>query len=644
MKPTLLALLLGTTLAAQAAEAPTYQGLGADSVSAATLEKFRAKPLPAELSRKVQSVLDLRAPGAGILSPDGQSLYFGWRVTGSAQVWRIDGPQRFPVQMTGGEDATNVLDITPDGKWLLLSRDRKGEENPGLYLQPAKGGALTAIQHLPGVQTFFEFVSDDGRYVYYRSNDEVRDSYTFYRYDIRAAKKEKLFERKGYWSIIDHRADGSLLLQKAASNVAAEIWAWSPSTREFSAVIGQGESEEHDVRFGSQPGEFFVQTNKLGDVRRLYRMVGGKLSPISPEGKWDVAGFALDKPKQKLYYSVNEAGYTKSYALDARTLKPLKLPAFPGADHVSIAGGTRDGQSIIIGVETATAPRSNYVLDWKSGKLTQWVLPSTPEIDTRQFAVASLESYPTRDGAQIPMFVRRPAQCNPAPCPIVVHFHGGPEAQSDAGFSPYAQLFVDAGFIYVEPNVRGSDGYGKAWLNSDNGAKRLDVVSDIEDAAIYMKRAWAKDGVVPKIGVMGGSYGGYSTLFAMTRYAGAYDAGVATVGMSSLLTFLENTAPYRRALRVAEYGDPVKDREALIKLSPISYIEQLKDPLLIIQGASDPRVPVGEAVQMYEAAQKRGVASELILFADEGHGAAKRENQVASIGHTLRFFQTYLQR
>lgn len=644
MKPTLLALLLGTTLAAQAAEAPTYQGLGADSVSAATLEKFRAKALPAELSRKVQSVLDLRAPGAGILSPDGQSLYFGWRVTGSAQVWRIDGPQRFPVQMTGGEDATNVLDVSPDGQWLLLSRDRKGEENPGLYLQPAKGGALTAIQHLPGVQTFFEFVSDDGRYVYYRSNDEVRDSYTFYRYDIRAAKKEKLFERKGYWSIIDHRADGSLLLQKAASNVAAEIWAWSPSTREFSAVIGQGEAEEYDVRFGSQPGEFFVQTNKLGDVRRLYRMVGGKLSPISPEGKWDVAGFALDKPKQKLYYSVNEAGYTKSYALDARTLKPLKLPAFPGADHVSIAGGTRDGQRIIIGVETATAPRSNYVLDWKSGKLTQWVLPSTPEIDTRQFAVASLESYPTRDGAQIPMFVRRPAQCNPAPCPIVVHFHGGPEAQSDAGFSPYAQLFVDAGFIYVEPNVRGSDGYGKAWLNSDNGAKRLDVVSDIEDAAIYMKRAWAKDGVVPKIGVMGGSYGGYSTLFAMTRYAGAYDAGVATVGMSSLLTFLENTAPYRRALRVAEYGDPVKDREALIKLSPISYIEQLKDPLLIIQGASDPRVPVGEAVQMYEAAQKRGVASELILFADEGHGAAKRENQVASIGHTLRFFQTYLQR
>ncbi|WP_199065113.1 alpha/beta hydrolase family protein [Chitinimonas sp. BJB300] len=225
---------------------------------------------------------------------------------------------------------------------------------------------------------------------------------------------------------------------------------------------------------------------------------------------------------------------------------------------------------------------------------------------------------------------------------MIVQFHGGPEGQSRAGFSARAQLFIDAGFIYVQPNVRGSDGYGKTWLNADNGPKRLDVISDIEDAAIYIKKAWAQNGIAPKVGVMGGSYGGYSTLYAMTRFAGAYDAGVATVGMSNLLSFLENTAPYRRALRAAEYGDPIKDRDALISLSPITHIDKLKDPLLIIQGASDPRVPVGEAVQMYEAAQKRGVASELIIFADEGHGAAKRENQVLSIGHTLRFFETYL--
>ena len=141
---------------------------------------------------------------------------------------------------------------------------------------------------------------------------------------------------------------------------------------------------------------------------------------------------------------------------------------------------------------------------------------------------------------------------------------------------------------------------------------------------------------------MGGSYGGYSTLMAMTRFAGAYDAGVSNVGMSNLVTFLQNTAPYRRILRTSEYGDLEKDREALVKLSPITYIDQLKAPLLIIQGVSDPRVPVGEALQMFESLKKKGIQSDLILFADEGHGSQKRGNQVLEWGHELQFFNKHL--
>ena len=225
---------------------------------------------------------------------------------------------------------------------------------------------------------------------------------------------------------------------------------------------------------------------------------------------------------------------------------------------------------------------------------------------------------------------------------MLVHFHGGPEGQSVPGFSTYAQIFVDAGFVFVEPNVRGSDGYGKAWLHADDGPKRLQVVSDIEDASKYVRSAWAHEGKAPKVGIMGGSYGGYSTLVGMTRFAGAYDAGVANVGMSNLLTFLLNTAPYRRALRASEYGDPEKDRAALVELSPITHIDKLSAPLLLIQGASDPRVPVGEAIQMHDALEKRGVPTKLMVFADEGHGTQKRENKVMEIGHTLSFFERHL--
>lgn len=643
MKSLLLAsLATAAGLLAHAADNAAYQGLGANSVSAQTLEKFRAKPLDPDLARKVQAVLDQRAPGGGLLSADGKSLYFSWKVTGVTQVWRIDGPQRFPVQMTGGADATTIGDATPDGKWLVLSRDRNGEENPGLYLQPVKGGELLPIQHIAGVQTEFAFVSDDSRYVYYRSNDESRDSYAIYRYNIATGKKERLFNEKGHWEILDHQRDGHLLLSNSLSNFANEVWEWDPATGKARLILGQGEKEEYRARYGAHPGELLIVSNKFGEFRRLYKYVGGAFSPVTPELKWDVSNAHIDHAHHALYYTVNENGYSKSYALDAQTYAPLTLPEFKGAGHVDIGATSHDGQQVVLSVDNNTAPRSSYVFDWKTHQLTQWVLPASPESDPAHFATATLESYPARDGTRIPMFVRRPAKCEPGPCPVVVYFHGGPESQSLAGFWATAQLYVDAGFIVVDPNVRGSDGYGKAWLHMDDGPKRLDVITDIEDAAIYIRKNWGKDGKAPKIGVMGGSYGGYATLMAMTRFGGAYDAGVATVGMSNLVTFLQNTAPYRRVNRMAEYGDLEKDHDALVKLSPVTYIDRLQSPLLIIQGASDPRVPVGEAVQMYNAASAKGVPADLIIFADEGHGAQKRDNVAMSLGHTLAFFEKYL--
>ena len=216
------------------------------------------------------------------------------------------------------------------------------------------------------------------------------------------------------------------------------------------------------------------------------------------------------------------------------------------------------------------------------------------------------------------------------------------EGQAVPGFSTRAQLFVDAGFVYVEPNVRGSEGYGKAWLHADDGAKRLAVITDIEDAAKHVRAAFAVGGKAPKVGVYGGSYGGYSAMMAMTRFAGAYDAGASVVGIANLVTFLRNTAPYRRPLRISEYGDPDKDAEALVALSPVTYVDRVKAPMILVQGASDPRVPVGEAVQIHEALKGKGIDAPLIVFADEGHGAQKRGNIVLQTGHVLRFFETHL--
>lgn len=622
-----------------------YKGLGVESIPPEILTRHAAPALKPEVSRRIQSMLDLRAPGAGMPSPDGKRLYFGWSITGTPQIFRLDGPMSFPTQLTGGEDPTQIVAVTPDGKWLVVSRDRNGEENPGLYLLSPEGGALKVIQHKPKVQTQLNYVTDDGASIYYRANDVTADSYAIYRYDIASAKAEAVFTEPGIWALADVRS-GKLLLRKEVGGNMNQFYEYDPASKKLEPVIGKDEREDYTVLYGAKD-ELLVLTPKLGDARRLYVMKEGKLEPITPESKFDVADFSVDRTKKRILYTVNEGGFLKTFVLDAASKKPIKLPKMPEGDRVVFGATSLNGRYTAFSVDPGTSPAQAFLFDWTTKSLVAWHKPSAPEIDTSAFTRISLESYPARDGTSVPMFVRRPVGCDKrsaadGPCPVIVSFHGGPESQAMAGFSPRAQMFVDAGFIYAEPNVRGSDGYGKAWLHADDGPKRLSVITDIEDASKFIRDKWAVGGKVPKVGVYGGSYGGYSTLIAMSMFAGAYDVGVSVVGISSLTTFLENTAPYRRILRISEYGDPEKDKQALQQLSPITHIDKVKAPLMLLQGATDPRVPVGEALQFYDALKQKSVPTELIIFPDEGHGFQKRPNQVLAMGHTIRFFKEHL--
>lgn len=617
-----------------------YSGLGAESVTPQEIARFAAPPLEPRVARRIQAMLDVRGAGNGLITSKGDRMLFTSRVTGSHQVWMQDGPMRFPVQLTGGEDRTMVVALAPDDSFAVVARDVGGQENPGIYLLSLGGGPLKLVQHTPKVQTSLQFISDDSKTLYFRANDVDPASYAIYKYEVATGKRERVFDQPGLWAVADHRGS-SLLLVKALGSTQMEIYEYDLATKQLKPLLGQGEVEQHFVAYGAKPGQVLVRTNKLGDYHRVYRLEGGKLEPITPELKHDVAMFVIDQQRARIYYEVNEDGYGRAHCLDAKTFRPIALPKPMDAENIDIAGLSHNGRFVQLSMDGSTLAPQSAIYDWQTKKLTTWRVPSTPEIDTKTFAKAQLESYPARDGTKIPMFVWRPTTCA-GPCPVVVDFHGGPEGQAQAGFNGQAQLFVEAGFTFVQPNVRGSTGYGKKWVDSDNGPKRLAVVTDIEDAAKYIRTAWAKGGKAPKIGVMGGSYGGYSSLMAMTFFAGAYDAGVQEVGISNLMSFLMNTAPYRRILRISEYGDPVKDKEALIQLSPITHVKKIKAPLLSIQGVNDPRVPVGEALQIYKELEARKIPGGLILFPDEGHGTAKRGNQVLALGHTVAFFEKHL--
>ncbi len=623
-------------------EGESYTGHGAESVDPALVAKYAPPALSKKVADYARRFSEIRAPGMGMVSPDGKTLYFTWPVSGVPQVWRVDGPLRFPEQMTSGSDLTTVQEITPDGKYVILGRDRGGEENPGIYLLPTGGGALVEVFHKKGVRARFDWIANDSDTIFYSANDIKPDSFAIYSYSIKNRKRDLLFSDPGVWTVSDVFGDHTFLLRRATGQSTAEFFVWNTVDRKLEPLLGQGESEEYSISFATQPREFFVLTAKFGDFKRLYLFKSGKFTPVTPEVAREIDGFSIDHRRFRLYVQWNENGYSRVEVRDPHSLKVLGIPGLKADENAYVGAQSRFGRYVTVGIESDIRPRSSFVFDWKDMKLTKWVKPSLPEIDVGQFAPASLETFPARDGQTVPMFVRRPKVCAGDPCPVIVSFHGGPEAQSRPGFSVYSQIFVAAGFVFVEPNVRGSSGYGKIYRKSDDGVKRLRVITDIEDCALHIRKAWGANGRAPRIGVYGGSYGGYSTLMAMSRFAGAYDVGVAAYGMGNLRTFLTNTAPYRRILRISEYGDPEKDKEALEELSPTTYLDRIRAPLMIIQGVNDPRVPVGEALQIHNLMKSRGIPSSLILLADEGHGAINIDSRVAQVGHTLAFFKKHL--
>jgi len=618
-----------------------YSGFGIESVPKDKLAQYAPPPANPELKSQIEKMVDIRAPSAGIITNDGKYLFNTWNVTGSNQIWKLNGPKSFPQQLTGGEDRSNLQNLSRDNQWLAFTRDMKGDENFGVYLLRAQSDTVIKVYQAPKEQSAFLGFSDDSKSLYYNTNDKSPSSNSIYRYDIASGERELIIDEPGLWELSDIRGDEAILTLEKGSMVN-EHYLLNLKTKAKTPLIGQNESEDFEVRFSKNKGEYLVLTNKLSDFRRIYLLKDGKLTPYSPEMKADIASMKLSDNREILAYVVNDKAYFQAKITDFSSKKVIAVPQLAGREQVLVGTFSRNNRYVTLATEQYDSPLRSYVFDLKTRKLNEWVTASSPEVDTRHFIKPSLEYYKAADGTDIPMFVWRSDKCKNEVCPVVISFHGGPESQFNPRFSPITNLYTERGFVYVAPNVRGSDGYGKKWLHADDGVKRLQVITDIRDAADFIKKNWGKNGQVPKVGITGGSYGGYSTLVGASMFSDSYDAAAAVVGMSNLITFIQNTAPYRRALRANEYGDPAKDRDFMLKLSPISYVNKVTKPLLILQGATDPRVPAGEALQFFETVRAQTPADKLVLFPDEGHGVAKRPNVVLAQSYIIDFFEKTL--
>ncbi|MFT4932055.1 MAG: dipeptidyl aminopeptidase/acylaminoacyl peptidase, partial [Natronomonas sp.] len=280
-----------------------------------------------------------------------------------------------------------------------------------------------------------------------------------------------------------------------------------------------------------------------------------------------------------------------------------------------------------------------YVVDVETGEAERWTNAATAGIPRETFVEPQLIHYETFDGRSIPAFFSLPRDVD-GEVPVVVDIHGGPESQRRPSFNPVKQYFLNRGYAYFEPNVRGSTGYGRAYTHLDDVEKRMDSVRDLRAGVEWLHD---RDAVDPdRIAAMGGSYGGFMVLAALTEYPDLWAAGIDIVGIANFVTFLENTGDWRRELREAEYGSLEEDREFLESISPINHVGKIEAPLFVLHGANDPRVPLGEAEQIVEELEDRGVPVRKLVFEDEGHGFAKLENRIEAYRAVVGFLDEHV--
>jgi len=372
-------------------------------------------------------------------------------------------------------------------------------------------------------------------------------------------------------------------------------------------------------------------TDAGSDVLRLaeIEVATGRLTWVSPESRWEVEDYDLSDDDRLLAYALNEEGYSRVAVQDFATRRALRQPEALERGVLTGLEFSPDGGKLAISLSTPTIPGDVYAWDLTgNGGLERWTMSELGELDPMQLAEPELVRFQSFDGLSVPAFVYRPRNAAAgAPTPVIVDIHGGPESQTRPQWNPGAQYFAATlGATVILPNVRGSEGYGKTYLNLDNAERREDSVRDIGALLDWIAR---QPGLDPaRVAVYGQSYGGYMSLAAMVHYSGRLVGGVERYGISNWISFLQNTEAYRRDNRRGEYGDervPAM-RAVFERISPLNNVARIRKPMLVMQGANDPRVPQSESDQIVRQLRGNGVEAWYVLFADEGHGFLKKHN------------------
>ncbi len=596
----------------------------------------------------VERYLNIRNAYGASVGPEGDRVAFLMDTTGVPQVWSIDGPGRWPEQHTFYEERVTFVSWSPERPELVFGMDQGGNEREQLYRLAFGDGTITNLTERPDAKHRWGGWSHDGEQFAFASNrrdEAVFDIYVQDR-DVVGTAAERVHEGDGWLTLSGWSPDDSrLLVTESYSNFDQDVYVLDVASGDLTHVTPHdGDVRFQSARWGPDGENLYLVTDYDADTLYLARLDLETLgrTVVVDGGEWNVDGVAVDQESRRLVYSRNVDGYTELASgelTDPDTIDAFPSPSFPRG----VAGGVSFGPDGDWFACTVTRPDDTanvYAVDVTTGEAERWTRASTAGIPPDTFVTPELVHYPTFDGRDIPAFFSLPDDTGESDTPVVVDIHGGPESQRRPSFNPVVQYFLANGYAVFEPNVRGSVGYGKAFSRLDDVEKRMDSVADVDAGVDWLTDHPAVD--PDRIVAMGGSYGGFMVLAAMTQYPERWAAGVDIVGIANFVTFLENTGEWRRALREAEYGSLEDDREFLESISPINTIESIRAPLFVLHGANDPRVPVSEAHQLVELAREQDVPVRELIFDDEGHGFTKLENRIQAYTEIVDFLQEHV--
>jgi dipeptidyl aminopeptidase/acylaminoacyl peptidase len=615
---------LTATVAPAAAQAPSVP---TRTVGTATLQGV--PEVPADIAAAVQRYQNSRAAQFEDWLPDG-SMLIATRFGATQQLHRVAAPGAARTQITFGSEPVAGARTIPGSDRFLMSRDTGGDEWFQLYVRglTGTGAALTE----PGTRNGSPVFSKDGSLLVWSRATKGSAAYALLAVDPRQPGTPRtLHQVDGAISPADIAADKSrLIFVRGISNREDQLFQLDLASGATTRIAPKAKPAVYqDPRYLPNGRSLIAISDQDSDTRRLVEidLATGRQTVLTPGLKWDVENYDLSDDGRVLAYAINEDGFSRVVVQDRITRRALPQPALPKGVLTALQF-TPDGKRLAIGLTSATSAGDVWAWDVDGAELVRWTTSELGELDPASLAEPELIRFKSFDGLSVPAFVYRPKGVAPGTrTPVIIDIHGGPEAQTRPIWNYGAQYFADVlKATVILPNVRGSDGYGRRYLNLDNAEKREDSVKDIGALIDWIGTQPGLD--AKKIAVYGQSYGGYMSLAVMTHYSDKLVGGVERYGISNWASFLNNTEAYRRDNRRAEYGDErdPKMQKVFAKISPLANVGRITKPMLVMQGANDPRVPQSESEQVVAKLRANGNDTWYVLFADEGHGFLKKPN------------------